>query len=311
MNKTILTLTLNPAIDSACETDRVEPTRKLRTSNARYDPGGGGINVARVLQRLGSRVHACYLAGGVTGALLDQLIDGCNLPRTSLPIAQDTRIAHAVHERETGAEYRFVPQGPLVSATEWQGALDSLASHEFDILVASGSLPAGVPDDFYARLLAVLSAHKARLILDSSGAPLAKAVEAGGLWAIKPNQAEFEALMGKSFADIEAMGAAATALAAQGAAEHIIISMGGNGALYANAQGHRHCLPPPVTVSSAVGAGDSFVAGLAHTLAEGWSAERAFLYGMAAGTAAALTPGTELCHKDDVERLFMQLSAAE
>ncbi len=306
----IITLTLNPAIDGACEADTVRHTHKIRTTNERYDPGGGGINVARVLARLGSATKACYLSGGVTGQLLDRLIDDAGLARLSIPVADTTRISHAVYERRSGKEYRFVPEGPLISEAEWRAALDVIIAADFDIVVASGSLPPGVPDDFYVRLLRLVRERGARMILDSSGEPLRQAAAAGGLWMMKPSKGEFEALIGRRCADMAEVGTAARELVRHGAAELIVVTMGHEGAVLADAEGHFHCVPPDVPVQSATGAGDSFVAGMTHRLAEGWAPKRAFLYGMAAGTAAVLTPGTDLCLTEDVERMFGEMERA-
>lgn len=311
MTRPILTLTLNPAIDGACETEIVRPTHKIRTTNERYDPGGGGVNVARVLARLGSETLACYLSGGVTGKLLDSLIDAAGLSRLSIPITDGTRISHAVYERSTGKEYRFVPEGPHINGQEWRAAIDAVAGADFSTLVASGSLPPGVPDDFYVRLLTVTRDKGARMILDCSGEALKQAVAAGGLWMVKPSRGEFEALIGRKCSDMAEVGEAATNLARQGAAELIVVTLGHEGALLAHRDGSIHRVPPDVQVKSATGAGDSFVAGMTHKLVQGWAPGRAFLYGMAAGTAAVLTPGTDLCMPADVERLFAQMEGSE
>jgi len=307
MSQPILTLTLNPAIDGACETDVVRHTHKLRTSNERYDAGGGGINVSRVLARLGSPTIACYLAGGFTGQLLDQLIEAAEIPHLSIPIGDATRISHAVYERSTGREYRFVPEGPHIREGEWRAALDRIGEADFSILVASGSLAPELPEDFYARLQDITEQKGVRMVLDSSGPALERAVTAGGLWMMKPSRGEFEALIGRKCTDIDDMGRTAQGLVARGAAEIVVVTLGHEGALLAHAGGTLCRKPPQVEVQSAVGAGDSFVAGMTHRLAQGWTPERAFLYGMAAGTAAVLTPGNDLCHPQDIERLFAEL----
>lgn len=305
----ILTLTLNPAVDGSCETDVVRHTHKVRTTNERYEAGGGGINVARVLARLGSPVRACYLAGGLTGALLDSLMDQSGIARTTVPVADTTRISHAVYERSSGKEYRFVPEGPHVSEAEWRAALDAVAAADFALLVASGSLPPGVPDDFYVRLSDAVREKGARLILDSSGPALRQAVAHGSLLMIKPSRGEFAALTGRDCAGVDAVGEAARDLVCKGAAELVVVTLGHEGAVLTDAEGYVHRVPPDVPVRSATGAGDSFVAGMTHRLAQGWPPRRAFLYGMAAGSASVLTPGTGLCRKSDVERLFAQMEA--
>ncbi len=144
----LATLTMNPTLDAACEVDRVMPTLKLRAKNERYDPGGGGINVARVFVRLGGNARVYYLSGGATGVALDGLLDLHQLVRKPIKIAGQTRVSTAVHERSTGQEYRFVPAGPEIAESEWRECLRQLELAKHDYLVASGSLPRGVPDDF-------------------------------------------------------------------------------------------------------------------------------------------------------------------
>lgn len=296
----VATLTLNPAIDSACEAEAVFPTHKVRTFAQRYDPGGGGINVARVLARFGYAVETVYLAGGATGSLLDDLLDLPGIVRRSLPIADHTRISLAVFERKSGQEFRFVPEGPLVGESEWQAALDHCAGLDTDWLVASGSLPRGVPADFYARLARRLASRGVRLALDTSGPGLAAAIEAGGLALIKPSQGEFEALIGRGFASPEAIGEAAAGLVRAGKTELVAVTLGHRGAVLAHAGGVL--VHPGLTaeVRSATGAGDSFMAGMVAGLASGEAPERAFLRGIAAGTASVLSPGTGLCQPEEV-----------
>lgn len=299
----IATLTLNPAIDSACEAEKVFPTHKIRTSGERYDPGGGGINVARVLARLGDGPEVVYLAGGATGALLDELLTGAGLTRHRIDIHDHTRMSLAVFERSTGQEYRFVPEGPLVGEAEWQAALDHCAALDCDWLVASGSLPRGVPADFFARLTALMAPRGVRLALDTSGAALAAAVEAGGLALVKPSQGEFEALTGRKFTSPARIGEAAQALVQAGKAAMVAVTLGHEGAVLAHAGGVLIRPGAQVKVQSATGAGDSFVAGMVHALAGGADAATALAWGMAAGTAAVLNPGTGLAHVEDMEKL--------
>lgn len=310
MTETILTLTLNPAIDASCATDIIRPTIKIRTTAMRYDAGGGGINVAHVLKTLGSDVCACFLAGGLTGQLLEKLLDDEALPHSALPVSGTTRISHSVREQSTGREYRFVPEGPFITHAEWQAALSHIEAMAFSILVASGSLAPGVPEDFYAHLLQRVKAKGARMILDCSGPALTHAVNAGGLWMIKPSIDEFEALIGRPTTGPDDIIAEAHKLIKRGATDIIAVTMGGDGAILIHREGDRICHPPKVNVISTVGAGDSFVAGMTHRLAQGWPTERAFLYAMATGTAAVTTPGTETCRIEDVEHLFAMMEAS-
>lgn len=307
----ILTLTLNPVIDGACETDAVRHTHKVRTEHERYDPGGGGINVARVIGRLGGDVEALYLAGGATGAVLDELLDRNGVRRRRVNIADHTRISLAVHERASGREYRFVPEGPQVSEAEWQDCLEAIEQSPCDWLVASGSLPRGIPRDFYARVGAIAGKNNTRFVLDSSGDALRLGLAGGGIFLVKPSRGELERLAGQTLPDGDALLAAARGIVERGEAIHVAVSMGHEGALLVNASGALQLPAIPVEVRSAVGAGDSFLAAMVNAIAAGWEPEDAFRFGIAAGTAAVMTPGTDLCHRADVERLFRQIAGRQ
>lgn len=299
----IATLTLNPTIDGSSDAETVQHTRKVRTANERFDPGGGGINVARVLTRLGGEVEAVYLAGGVTGPVLSGLLDRVGLIHRAIPIAGDTRVSLAVHERQSGKEYRFVPQGPRVSEAECRHCLDMIGRLECSWLVLSGSLPPGVPDDFYSRIVELARARQIAVVLDTSGMALKTTLAHGGVRLVKPSLGEMEQFAGHPLQDQDQIIAAAQAVVASGGAELVAVSMGHRGALLVEA-GQVLVLPAiPVEARSAVGAGDSFVAAMTFGLAAGWDSGRAFRLGIAAGTAAVLTPGTDLCHRADVERL--------
>lgn len=307
--KPIVTLTLNPAIDGASEADTVQPTRKVRTSNERYDPGGGGINAARVIKELGGPSLAVYLAGGVTGTALDRLLQARGIVLRRIEIADLTRVSHAVYERSTGLEYRFVPEGPEILPAEWRRCLAVLEETSFDYLIASGSLPRGVPSDFYVRASRIAQRKGARFVLDTSGAALRETLAAGGVHLVKPSSGELAQLAGRALPDADAQEEAAMASVRSGATELMAVTLGRDGSFLARRGGVLRQAPMPVTARSAVGAGDSFVAAMTYALARGRPPEEAFRWGTAAGTAAVLTPGTELCRRDDVERLFAQLQA--
>jgi 6-phosphofructokinase 2 len=195
--KPIVTLTLNPCIDVSSEAETVHPTRKIRTTNERYDPGGGGINVARVVNELGGVSLVIYLVGGVTGSVLDDLMRDRGITVRRVDIAGHTRISQVVLERASGLEYRFVPEGPQVRPAEWQHCLRILETVDADYLVASGSLPRGVPTDFYARVSEIARRSSAKFVLDTSGEALRETLKAGGVHLVKPSLGEFEQLAGR------------------------------------------------------------------------------------------------------------------
>ncbi|WP_447953477.1 1-phosphofructokinase family hexose kinase [Sphingopyxis chilensis] len=305
--KTIVTLTLNPSIDGSAEADFVRPVHKIRTSDERYDPGGGGINVARVIRELGGPALAMYLAGGATGSVLDDLLETALIAHRRIPIEDHTRISHAVFERSSGEEYRFVPAGPLVMEWEWRAILEALEDIDCEYLVASGSLPRAVPDDFYETVAALAHRKGIRLVLDTSGSAL-RAGLVRGVHLVKPSLGELEALVGRRLADGAAQEAAARELIDAGSAEMVALTLGRDGALLVTAQAALRQPALDVVAKSAVGAGDSFVAAMTLALAQGRDEQDAFAYGMAAGAAAVLSPGTGLCRREDVERLYGELS---
>jgi 6-phosphofructokinase 2 len=308
--KPIVTLTLNPAIDSSCEADEVRPVRKIRTFGERYDPGGGGINVARVIRELGGDALAVYLAGRLTGQAFSHMVDGVGLQHRTVPIRGATRVAHTVYERSSGQEYRFVPQGPEIHDGEWQASLRELQDLEFKYLVASGSLPGGVPDDFYAQVARLAVDKGARFVLDTSGAALERALESG-VYLVKPNLRELETAVGRALREPAEQEEAARQLIARGRAEIVTVSLGADGALLATGAACFRLRAPKVKPKSAVGAGDSFVGAMTLGLAQGWTAQDAFTLAVATGTATLLTMGTELCRRADVERIYRQIKAEQ
>lgn len=300
----VITFTLNPAIDVSTSVDRIAPIRKLRCSALRRDPGGGGINVARVISRLGGTVAAIYPAGGATGQLLRQLVDNEKIPSHTVTVTEETRENFAVSELTSGQQYRFVLPGPHVAESEWKACLDLLAAIQPRprFLVASGSLPPGAPEDFYARVCRIAKEWNAKMILDTSGRPLMAAIEEG-VYLIKPNLRELSELAGMPLADQAAWEEAGRHLVATKNIEVLALSLGHHGAFLATRERRLRARPIPITPASAVGAGDSFLGAMIWRLAAGQSLDDAFRHGVAAGAAALLNPGTELCRPDDVARL--------
>lgn len=307
----VLTLTANPAVDVTTSVDHVAVDRKLRCSSARRDPGGGGINVARVIQKLGGRAVAAFTQGGSTGALLATLLERDGVSHHALAIAQDTRESFTVTEEQSGGQYRFVLPGPTLSQGECERLLafvEALAPAP-PYLVLSGSLPEGVSASLYATL-AAKAPPATRVIIDTSGEAL-KALRGAGVFLVKPNLRELAELSGESLDSDSAIVHAARKLIEQGMTEVVLVSMGARGARLVSADLDQHLVVPPVKPVSRVGAGDSTVGGLVYALSCGRDLASAAAYGVAAGTAAVLTEGTELCTRADTERLFAQIRSYE
>jgi 6-phosphofructokinase 2 len=305
--KKIVTVTFNPAIDKSTTVAELIPEKKLSCSTPVYQPGGGGINVARASSRLGGDVTAVYLAGGYTGNYFNELLEKEGIKCMVTQTKAETRENMVVFEARSGQQYRFGMPGPQISVSEWQQCLASIgAIAEMDYLVVSGSLPKGIPADIFEQLARIAKHRSAALIVDTSGEALSKAVETG-VYLIKPNLRELSALSGKELSSEQEITAAAEALVKSGNCQVVVVSLGARGAILVTGRETLKIIPPAVTVKSTVGAGDSMVAGIVTFLAKGEGIAEAFRYGLASGTAATLNPGTELCHLSDVVSLYKQL----
>lgn len=306
--QTIVTLTMNPAIDLSSSVDRVVPDRKLRCKHPLSEPGGGGINVGRAIHKLGGEALVCYLAGGVTGEFLRELLDQEGVRQRVLPIKGWTRMNSAVLDESTRQQYRFIAPGPELSEGEWQACLNELAAIRPSpaYLVASGSLPPGVPEDFYARLARLARDFGSRFVVDTSGGALTSAVSAGA-YLLKPSLGELSQLAGREIRSETQQLEVAQQVVQSGKCEVVLLSLGSEGALMVWAEGSARLRPPPVRVQSTVGAGDSMVGGFLLGLMRGQSLKDSFRLGVAAATAAVMNPGTQLCRREDTERLYEQL----
>ncbi len=304
----IATLTMNPAIDKSAAVEQVVAEWKLRCGPPAYEPGGGGINVSRAIQRLGGDSLTIYTAGGLSGQRLRELLDREGLNHRALAIDGVTRENLAILEKASGQQYRFGMPGPTLGAGEWRQCLEELAPllSRYGYLVASGSLPPGAPPDFYARLARQAKAHGVRLIVDTSGEALRLAVEEG-VFLIKPNLREFAELTGQDTVDDLQEERLAEELVASGKTEAVVVSLGAAGVLAATAAGTERVRAPLVPIKSKVGAGDSTVAGMVLALSRGDTWRQAVRFGVAAGAAAVMTPGTELARREDTERLYAQI----
>jgi len=318
MSESIITLTMNPAIDKNTAVESVGSDQKLRCRPPRFEAGGGGINVARAAAELGGSAQALYPAGGFTGGLLESLLDREGLEHLRIPIEGMTRENLTVYESSTGSQYRFGMPGARMSEEEWRSCLKTIhdrAKGSPCFLVLSGSLPPGVPDDFYARAVYSMNGTGCRIIVDTSGSALRKAAEEG-VYLLKPNLRELGQIVERELRDEEEQEAAARQLIESGKSSVVVVSLGGAGALLVTrdeAGGIRteNLRAPRVPIRSRIGAGDSMVAGILLALTRGEDLRGAVQFGMAAGASAVMTEGTELCRRDDTERLFERLKAQE
>lgn len=305
----ILTLTMNPALDMTSSVDRVVAEHKLRCGPVRFDPGGGGVNVSRAIRNLGGDSRAIYPLGGPSGESYRVFAEAAGVAGSVVPIAGNTRESFTVDETSTGDQYRFVMPGPTLGDDEWGACLDAVADNlpHGGYLVASGSLPPGVPEGFYAALARMVVGRDVRLVVDAAGRPLVKAL-AEGVFMIKPSRDELAELAGtgRELKPEEQIDVARR-LVDGGRAQIVALTLGSAGALLVQADATLRLPAPKVKVASAVGAGDAFLAGLILRLAEGHPIADAFRTAVAAGCATAMMPGTIMCRAEDVARLERDL----
>lgn len=305
----VITVTMNPAVDVTAAVDELVPQKKLRCGTPRYDPGGGGLNVSRTIRELGGESTAFVMAGGANGERLRGMLGERGIDVRWAEADGDTRLSLTVTEDASGEHYRFVFPGETQAPGRAEHALAALeeliARDGYAYVVASGSLPPGVPDDFFARLAGLGRKHGARLVVDTSGPPLEAALEAG-VHLVRPDRHEAAELARRPDEDPLEL---ARYLVGRGAAEVAIVTRGAEGAVLASRDDEARIPAPAVEVVSAVGAGDSFVGALVFALASDWPLRDATRLGVAAAAAAVTTEATELAKKDDIERLFAETRA--
>lgn len=312
----ILTLTMNPALDLLTTVPQVMDSHKLRCSALQTHPGGGGINVARILHRMGDDVLALFPAGGDTGTRLQMLLSQERVAHEAVPIRGHTRESFSVHELATQRDFRFVLPGPELSATELASCQQSLLAHAQPggYWVLSGSLPPGASDLFYADLARQAQALRCQVVLDASGPPL-KAALAQGVAFVKPSLRELRDLTGLPLSTEGEWVAAAQRLVWQGQARLVALSLGEQGAVLVSASAVWQAQALAVPVRSTIGAGDSFVGGFVHALNQHAAAGsddphvlmEAFRWAMATSAAALLSLGTALAQPQDIQRLLPQV----
>lgn len=300
----IITITFNPCIDKSTSVKAFIPEAKLICTSPKSEPGGGGINVARAIKKLGGEATAIFLAGGYAGDYFTYLLKEENIPAVIIKSANEMRENIVIVEESTNNQYRFGMPGSLVSELEWKQVLNQVEKiKDAEFIVASGSLPPGVPLNVYAQLARIAKVNNAKFIVDTSGEPLDHAINED-VYLLKPNLAELSYLSGKKELKKEEIKNMALSILRKGKCEIMVVSMGSAGAMFVTKDLVQLLKPPQVLRKSTVGAGDSMVAGIVSSLSKGMTLIDAAKYGVACGTAATMNPGTELCKKEDAGRLF-------
>ncbi|WEK36854.1 MAG: 1-phosphofructokinase family hexose kinase [Candidatus Pseudobacter hemicellulosilyticus] len=307
----IVTITMNPSVDKSTSVDKLVPEKKMRCAELITEAGGGGINISKALKELGGDSLAIFPSGGLNGKALEGYLSEKGIRFQTIPIERETRENIVVRENHSNQQFRFVMPGPEMGQQEVDACLDMVRRLDPapSIIVASGSLPPGMPANFFGLLADLAKEIGARYIVDTSGEPLLLAAQEG-VYLLKPNMSELGKLSGHDYIEAGDVGKAALEVIRKGECEVMVVSMGPAGALLVTRDGHHQIPAPVVKKQSTVGAGDSMVAGMIWQLSQGKPLKEVVQFGVACGTAATMNPGTTLFKKADVERLFRWIQEA-
>jgi 6-phosphofructokinase 2 len=306
----IITITFNPCIDKSTTVASLAPEKKLACSKPTFEPGGGGINVARAIKKLGGEATAIFPAGGYSGKFLQVLLEKEKIHSLVVETERHTRENMIVLDLSSNQQYRFGMPGQALSKNEWEKCLQLLEENTSDFIVASGSLPPDVPTDIFEMIGKIAEKQKRKLIIDTSGDALKSALNARA-YLIKPNLGELSKLAGVDELSFNDIPSATRQLINHTGCPIFLVSMGSSGAMLITKDESYMVTAPPVKRQSTVGAGDSMVAGIVLSLCKGKSLKEAIHYGVACGTAATINPGTELCKAEDVKKLYEQVIALQ
>ena len=303
----IVTVTPNPGLDRTLTVPHIIFNEMMRATSVRLDWGGKGFNVSRALQALGVESVAMGFIGGATGQMLERGLGAMGIATDFVSITGETRTNTVI--TEAGAE-RYVKvnePGPTVGVEELATFLDRARDYvcPADIWVLCGSLPPGVPPDFYAQLIALVQERGARALLDTSGEPLRLGCAASP-YLVKPNVIEAEEVIGQQIQSDADLLRAADFFLRQGI-ERVALSLGADGLLLACQERAVWARPPRVPVMNPVGAGDALLAGIAWALQRQLPLEETARWGVAAGTAAAMREGVSVGTCAEVEALYRQV----
>lgn len=303
----ITTLTFNPCVDKNTTINGLAPEKKLHCSPPSFGPGGGGINVARALKNLGVESLAIFPSGGYSGKFLNQLMEREGIHFQAVDTVAHTRENFIVLDKATNLQYRFGMPGNPITAEECEQLLREVERSKADFIVASGSLIPGMPADIVAQVARIAKDNGAKLIIDTSGEALKKALDVG-VYLLKPNLGELSSLVGKEEVSHETVDEIAKDIIGRGQCQMIVVSMGPQGAKLITKDEVLVVSAPLVKQVSTLGAGDSMVAGMVWALSQHRPLKEVIQLGVACGTAATVTHGSELCRREDVDRLFSIVS---
>lgn len=303
----IYTVTLNPALDKTVRVPNFAVDQVNRITWLRQDAGGKGINVSKVIAKLGGESTAIAVLAGQTGQWIANALDENNIKVQAIAVPGETRTNLKVVDAERDTNTDINEPGPEVTDDLLNQALADVISKtsDGDIAVLSGSLPRGASTDTYARWTHAMRSAGLKVYLDADGAALSAGLEQNPYFT-KPNDHELSAMLGRELVDVDAIATAASEIVA-GGIDTVCVSMGGNGAVYATTNEVWYAGPVKVKVGSTVGAGDSVVAAFAFADAQGLSTEDTLRLAMATGAANVMESGTQAADRSVVDSLIKKV----
>ena len=299
----IYTVTLNPAIDKTVVIENLSPGQVNRVASVRVDAGGKGINVSKCLRALGADTVAAAILAGSAGKQLEDMLKALNIPVLQVNVPGQSRTNLKIIDPVKKENTDINEPGPKVMPEDLDALRLMLGSKvkKGDSIVLSGSLPAGVEADLYRVWTTYFRELGAAVFLDADGEPMAQGIQASP-YMIKPNNHELARLLGKEKLSLEEMCSEGKHLVESGIRE-VVISLGGDGALFVSNEGVFHAEGLSVPVKSTVGAGDSMVAAMVYSKEKGLDRETAIRLAVAMGAASVMQDGSQSPEKELVEKL--------
>ena len=303
----IVTITVNPALDKSAHFSGLVPEQKIRCQAPLYDAGGGGINVSKAISRLEGTSLAVFASGGPSGEMIKEILNKELISFQAIETKNWTRESFVAVDDNTNSQYRFNFPGTSITDAERNEIIKTVEGQKSKFIVVSGSLREGLPVDFYQEIAEIAKKSNSKLIVDTSGEALKKALEIG-VYLIKPNVGELAKLIGVEKLEMEEVNAAAKKIIAKGGAEIVVVSLGPQGAVLVTKDSYDYVPAPNVAKKSTVGAGDSMVGGMTWALAQNKPLTEVIRWGVACGSAATMNEGTQLFKLEDAKRLFEWLN---
>lgn len=302
----IVTLTVNPALDRTISVDRLAFEDRSYIESRHESPGGRGINAAGVIHSFGGKALAIFPSGGKNGKCFEEMLGAYGFPTAAVPIGREIRTNLTITDRQ-GLTVSLNERGPQLEKTEVDRLEKAVEKHldGASWLLLCGSLPPGVPSNFYARLIGKARRKKVKTLLDADGDPLREGVEASPT-VVCPNQAEAERLLNRALVTRNHFLDAVARIRAMGP-ETVALSLGSRGAMGAIEGAVIEAVPPRVEVLCPIGAGDALAAAFAWSMERNGDFTDALRWGVATGTASATLPGLRTASLEQAKEIYRQV----